>query len=147
MRARSGGRLLAAATIELEHLVPPCRRAGDRPGETDAHAMLNTAEAGSAWTLVYPDYAVVAPQPARIEVQLAYPMPRGQAELKAWIDTWILTERSQGSIDALFEHWILGRSAGRKGPRGSILNNVLRARSHEAKSQPSESPAPEVPDS
>jgi hypothetical protein len=54
-------------------------------------------------------------------------MARDQDDLKTLVDTWIFLTRGQGTIDRLFEHWILGRAAKDAKPRWSILNNVLRA--------------------
>jgi Na+/H+-dicarboxylate symporter len=89
--------------------------------------LLFAAEAGSAWTLVYPSFSVVVPRPGHVRVPLAYPMARDQDDLKTLVDTWIFLTRGQGTIDRLFEHWILGRAAKDAKPRWSILNNVLRA--------------------
>jgi Na+/H+-dicarboxylate symporter len=104
----------------------------------DVDGLLYPAEAGSAWTLVYPSFSVVVPQPGQVRIPLAYPMAKGQDELKTLVDTWIFMMRSQGRIDALFEHWILGRPAKDAKPRWSILNDVLRAPSKE-ESEPSAS--------
>ena len=38
-----------------------------------------TAERGSAWTLMYPDYSVVVPKPGLMKVPLAYPIARHDA--------------------------------------------------------------------
>jgi hypothetical protein len=43
------------------------------------------------------------------------------------VDTWLSLELGEGAVDALFEHWILGRVARGAKPRWSILNDVLRA--------------------
>ncbi len=61
-----------------------------------------------------------------MKIPLAYAMARDQHELKTLVDTWISMERSQGTIAALFEHWILGRPAESAKPRWSVLNDVLR---------------------
>ena len=92
-------------------------------GELDA--LVYGAEAGSAWTLVYPSYAVVVPLPNPIAIPLAYPMPRGQGEMVDFVNTWLELKRADNTIDELFEHWILGKAAGRKGPRWSVVRDVL----------------------
>jgi ABC-type amino acid transport substrate-binding protein len=108
-------------------------------GEMDGvDGMLFPAEAGSAWTLVYPSFSVVVPRPGRVRFPLAYPMARDQDALKTLVDTWISMMQGEGRIDAFFAHWILGQPASDAKPRWSILNDVLRAR--EAKEpQPSAS--------
>jgi hypothetical protein len=51
---------------------------GTRPG---LDASLFTAEAGSAWTLLYPKFAVAEPQPGLLSLPLAYAVARGDQEL------------------------------------------------------------------
>jgi ABC-type amino acid transport substrate-binding protein len=87
--------------------------------------LLFTAEAGSAWTLIYPSFAVVVPEPGRVKVPLGYAMPQGDPSLVEFVDTWIELKRRGGALDALFEHWILGRAAEKKQPRWSVLHDVL----------------------
>jgi len=96
-------------------------------GDSDADGLLFSAEAGSAWTLVYPSFAVAVPEPGRVKIPLAYLLPKGQQEFKAFVDIWLSLEIGSGAVDALFEHWILGRAAKQAKPRWSILNDVIRA--------------------
>ena len=91
----------------------------------DLDALVGAAEVGSAWTLVYPDYTVAVPLPDPMVVPLAYPMPRGEKELIDYVSTWIELKRDDNTIDELFDHWILGKHAITKGPRWSVIRNVL----------------------
>jgi ABC-type amino acid transport substrate-binding protein len=93
---------------------------------SDFDALMYSAEAGSAWTLVYPDFSVVVPEPGRVEIPLAYATARGESARASFLDTWINLKRKDGTIDALFQHWILGRSAASRQPRWSVLHDVLR---------------------
>lgn len=88
-------------------------------------AFLFTAEAGSAWTLVYPEYAVAVPLPDVIKVPLAYPTVKGDREITSFINGWIVLKRNDETIEKLYDHWILGRGAEKKEPRWSIIRNVL----------------------
>jgi Na+/H+-dicarboxylate symporter/ABC-type amino acid transport substrate-binding protein len=90
-----------------------------------ADAVAMPAERGSAWTLRYPQYAVVVPSPDPIKVPLAYAMPRGEPELGAFVNTFIDLKRRDGTLDALYRYWILGRSATPRAPRWSIIADVL----------------------
>jgi Na+/H+-dicarboxylate symporter/ABC-type amino acid transport substrate-binding protein len=95
-------------------------------GETaDIDAIALPAERGSAWTLLFPRYTVVVPAPSRIRLPLAYPMARGDQAFAAFINTWIELKRKDGTIDRLYEHWILGRSAQGPTRRWSIMRDVL----------------------
>ena len=90
-----------------------------------ADALLTSAEAGSAWTLAYPDYRVVVPRGATRVLPLAYPLPKGETALRRFLDRWLETKRAEGRLDGFYEHWILGRLAGRDEPRWSVLRDVL----------------------
>jgi Na+/H+-dicarboxylate symporter/ABC-type amino acid transport substrate-binding protein len=94
-------------------------------GAPGVDAVALPAERGSAWTLMYPRYTVVVPEPSRIRLPLAYPLGRNDQAFGTFINTWIELKRKDGTLDALYEHWILGRSAERPAPRWSIIRNVL----------------------
>ena len=89
----------------------------------DAIAM--TAERGSAWTLQYPRFTVVVPEPGIVKVPLAYPIAAHDQAFASFINTWIELKRKDGTIDALFAYWVLGRDAAPRTPRWSIIRNVL----------------------
>jgi ABC-type amino acid transport substrate-binding protein len=88
-------------------------------------AALATAERGSAWTLLYPRFSVVVPEGTIVKVPLAYPVARREAAFAAFLDTFIGLKRKDGTIDALYAHWILGRSTATRPRRWSILRDVL----------------------
>jgi ABC-type amino acid transport substrate-binding protein len=52
-------------------------------------------------------------------------MPRGEGELAAFVNTWIDLKRRGGTIDELYQRWILGRAATPPRPRWSIMKDVL----------------------
>jgi ABC-type amino acid transport substrate-binding protein len=86
-------------------------------------AVMLTAERGSAWTLLHPELSVVVPMPGRVQVPLAYPV--ADAEMAAFVNVWIDLARKDGTIQSLYDHWILGRTAAPRVPRWSIIRNVL----------------------
>jgi ABC-type amino acid transport substrate-binding protein len=94
-------------------------------GPPDVDAVALPAERGSAWTLMFPRYTVVVPEPSKIRIPLAFPLARNDEAFASFINTWIELKRKDGTIDALYEYWILGRSADRHAPRWSIIRNVL----------------------
>jgi len=112
-------RLPKAEVVVVDSIRPFFQQKGD------FDALLYSAEAGSAWTLVYPAFSVVVPEPHRVKVPLAYAMAPGDPALAAFVDTWIDLKQNDGTIDALFQHWILGRTAATSQPRWSVLHDVL----------------------
>jgi Na+/H+-dicarboxylate symporter/ABC-type amino acid transport substrate-binding protein len=88
-------------------------------------ALMVSAERGSVWTLLNPEYTVVVPQPQIIKSPLAYPIARHDEEFARFVDTWIELKKKDGAIDALYDYWILGKNAKPKRPRWSIIRDVL----------------------
>jgi hypothetical protein len=68
---------------------------------------------------------VVVPQPEIIKIPLAYPLARRDQGWAQFTNTWIELKRRNGTIDSLYDHWILGKQATRREPRWSIIRNVL----------------------
>jgi len=88
-------------------------------------ALLLTAEAGSAWSLVYPSFSVVVPQPDIVAVPLVYLVKEGDRGMVEYLNMFIELKKKDGTIQKLYEHWMLGKQAGRKGPRWSVIRDVL----------------------
>lgn len=88
-------------------------------------AFVATAERGSAYTLLHPEYSVAVPKPRPFKVPLAYIVAGRDAAMLSMIDSWVELKRKDGTIDALFGHWILGADSSVKAPRWSVLRDVL----------------------
>jgi ABC-type amino acid transport substrate-binding protein len=88
-------------------------------------ALVFAAERGSAWTLMYPKFAVVIPEPDVVKVPLAYPIGQRDQALATFVNTWIELKRKDGTLDALYKYWILGLDATPRQPRWSIMRDVL----------------------
>ena len=93
--------------------------------ENGLDAVLLTAERGSFLTLLHPAYSVAVPHPLDIRLPLAYPVAGHDVEAARFVSTWIDLKKKDGTVQALYDHWILGRDAGAKAPRWSILRDVL----------------------
>ena len=96
---------------------------GTQPG---VDALVISAEAGSAWTLLYPDYTIVIPRPMTASVPLGYAVSKQSPELARFLSQWIDLKKADGSYQELYDHWILGKGAEQRGPRWSVIRNVLR---------------------
>lgn len=88
-------------------------------------AMIYAVEVGSAWSLRYPDYGVVVPVQGTEQVPLAYALPLGEEEWRDAVNAWIALKRADGTVDRLYDHWILGRQATPERPRWSVIRDVL----------------------
>ncbi|MEM8767021.1 MAG: cation:dicarboxylase symporter family transporter [Pseudomonadota bacterium] len=113
--------LLPNATIEAIPSPRPFLR-GERP---ELDAVVYSAEGGSAWTLIYPEYSVIVPQPNTIQLPAGYPVPVDDERWARYVEQWVLLKQKDGTVNALFDHWIRGRGAESTEPRWSVVRNVL----------------------
>jgi Na+/H+-dicarboxylate symporter len=90
-----------------------------------AHGLIISAEAGSAWTLIHPEYQVVLPFTEVNSWPLGYATAPGDDEFLRFLDLWIDLMRDEGFVSRLRDHWILGRTAVPERPRWSVIRNVL----------------------
>jgi ABC-type amino acid transport substrate-binding protein len=88
-------------------------------------AVVLAAERGSVLTLLYPKYTVVVPEPGIVKIPLAYPVARRDQDWAQFVNTWIELKRRDGTIDSLYGHWVMGKQAGKRQPRWSVIRNVL----------------------
>jgi len=72
-----------------------------------------------------PTDSVAVPRPLQIRMPLAYPVARRDLEAARFLSTWIDLKKKDGTVEALYDHWILGRDAEARAPRWSILRDVL----------------------
>jgi hypothetical protein len=96
-----------------------------RSASPDVDGVALPAERGSAWTLIYPAFTVVVPEPGTVKVPLAYPIARQDRGFGAFVNTWIELKQKDGTLDALFRYWILGQERGAQRPRWSVIRDVL----------------------
>lgn len=95
---------------------------GQRP---ELDAVVYSAEGGSAWTLLYPGFTVIVPKPNLIHVPLAYVLPQGDSQWGSYVSQWVELKKKDGTVEDLYDHWILGSGAGSTEPRWSVIRNVL----------------------
>jgi Na+/H+-dicarboxylate symporter/ABC-type amino acid transport substrate-binding protein len=92
-------------------------------GEVDA--ILDMAEEGAAWTLLYPDFSLLVPKPT-IHMPVAYAAAFNNPGLLLAFDAWLTVEKAEGKVDMLYRHWMLGEAAKIERPRRwSVIQDVL----------------------
>ncbi len=89
----------------------------------DAH--LTSAEQGAAWTLLYPSFSLVMTEVPLARDPLAYAVPRGEYELRDYLDQWLSITEMSGFSQVEYDRWILGRDPTARVSRWSIAKNVL----------------------
>jgi Na+/H+-dicarboxylate symporter len=91
----------------------------------EINAMLYTAEAASAWTLIYPNWTVVVPKGLNIKAPVAYILPQSTMRWQKFVDTWLVYQANSSLSDNAYQFWILGKSKHNKVPRWSFAHDVL----------------------
>lgn len=94
-----------------------------RHAEMDGVVM--EAEAGSAWTLLYPEFAVANPLRGEIKVPLYY-LTATDRDFQRFLQNWMTLKRADGTYDRLFKHWILGQDDQPQKPRWCVIRDVLK---------------------
>jgi Na+/H+-dicarboxylate symporter len=84
-----------------------------------------SAEAGSAWTLLYPNYAVVVPKPEPHIYPIGFAVAQGNQQLLNYLNSWIAMTKRSLSMQKAYDRWILGKGAEEIKPRWSIIRDVL----------------------
>jgi len=91
----------------------------------EVNAMLYTAEAASAWTLIYPNWTVVIPKGLNVKNPIAYILPQSKIRWQKFIDTWLVYQANSSFSDNAYQFWILGKSKHNRVPRWSFSHDVL----------------------
>ena len=94
-------------------------------GTSTFDVLLTTAEGGSAWTLFYPRYTVVEPFAHPVRVPLVYPVGGRDLRFEEFLNKWIDIKKRDGTVNLLYNYWILGHDPKPKQPRWSIVRDVL----------------------
>lgn len=94
-------------------------------GYPDLDAMTYSAEAGSAWAMLYPDYTSVVAKGLKIKIPVAFSLPKGEQDFTLFLNTWLLLNKEVGHEKKIYDYWILGISPDAETPRWSIMRNVL----------------------
>jgi ABC-type amino acid transport substrate-binding protein len=94
----------------------------DNPKGVDA--LVISAEAGSAWTILYPSYSVAVPEPY-LKANAAFAMPLATLDFEDFVNDWLQMEQTRGVIDKLYNKWILGMKVEQKKARWSIGRDLF----------------------
>lgn len=88
-------------------------------------AFIFSAEAGSAWTMLYPEFSTVVPKGFKFKAPVAFLLPKGQLEYVQYVSTWLKLKKENGYLDRVYSYWILGENPKAKKQRWSVIRDVL----------------------
>jgi len=94
-------------------------------GSQGADALLLSAEEGAAYSYRYPRYSVARVGQGSIRLPAAYAVPKGDVEMIEFVSNWIELKRKDGTIDSLYDYWMLGGAIETRKPRWSVIRDVL----------------------
>ena len=58
-------------------------------------------------------------------MSVGYAMPADAVRLEHLVSRWIDLKRKDGTVDALYRHWIEGRTAEPAKPRWNVMTDVM----------------------
>ena len=109
--------------VEIVRIESPLQFFRDEVKNVDALAF--SAEVGTAWTLLYPEFSVVIPKGLDLKVPVGFGLPRDQVDFVIFMNTWLDLKTKQGLTRELYRYWFLGEGLTQEEPRWSIIRNVL----------------------
>jgi Na+/H+-dicarboxylate symporter len=96
-----------------------------RQRSEELDALFMSAERGSAWTVIHPEFSVAIPQPDVLAAPVSIAMARDAERLADFINAWLRLKREDQTIKQLFSYWTLGGGAQPRQPRWSVIRDVL----------------------
>jgi ABC-type amino acid transport substrate-binding protein len=91
----------------------------------DVDAFMYSAEAGSAWAMLYPHYSSVVAKGLKIKVPVSFALPKGQMDFTQFINTWLQLKQDSGYQQTVYDYWILGKNTKARKQRWSVMHDVL----------------------
>jgi ABC-type amino acid transport substrate-binding protein len=107
---------------KIRYVTSPLRFIKDQ-GET-FDVMVMPAQEAAAWSLLYPEYSVVVPTNTS-KLPLALPVPYREEAWADYLGLWIDLNKKNGTIDTLYDRWVLGKQKTASEHRWSIIRDVL----------------------
>jgi ABC-type amino acid transport substrate-binding protein len=116
-----------ASTLFSQATIIPLDNNDQFFSQTNADALLTTAEVGTMLTLLYPFYDVAILQPSdTYKIMCAYAISKNCDDVfLLFLDYWLELEDKYGSLDKKYKYWVLGKDTGNTMQRWSIMRDVL----------------------
>ncbi|MDD1752940.1 MAG: cation:dicarboxylase symporter family transporter, partial [Methanotrichaceae archaeon] len=116
-----------ASTLFPQATIIPLDHSDQFFNQTNADALLTTAEVGTFLTLLHPFYDVAILQPPdTYKIMCAYAVSKNCDDaFLMFLDYWLELEDKYGSLDKKYDYWVLGKDIGNTTQRWSIIRDVL----------------------
>jgi len=91
----------------------------------DVDVFVFSAEAGSAWAMLYPGFTSVVSKDVKLKAPVGFALPKGQLDYVQFINTWLQLKKENTYLQKVYDYWILGKDPKAKKPRWSVIRNVF----------------------
>ncbi len=108
--------------VDLVALLSADEYLNGRAPEIDA--LLTTAETGAIYSMTFPEYSVVVPEGLRVRVPVIVAVTVDD-EFARTVNRFVRVKRADGTIETLYEHWILGSPSTSARRRWSVAKDLL----------------------
>ena len=88
-------------------------------------AMVFSAETGTAWAMLYPEYSSIVPNGVKLKAPVGFALPKGQQDYVQFINTWLKLKSVNGYQKKVYNYWILGQNPKARKIRWSVVRNVF----------------------
>jgi proton glutamate symport protein len=86
--------------------------------------LITSAEKAYSYTLFHPNYRVVDPFPNKIKFEIISPLAKDEV-WRDYINSWIKYRKNDGTFDARYRQWILGKPFEEEVKNWSIYSDIL----------------------
>ena len=90
----------------------------------DIDGLLTTAESGAIYTMMHPAFSVVVPEDMHARVPIVFAVA-ADPDLVSIVDRFLQIKRADGTVDELYQHWILGKDESSADKRWSVVKDVF----------------------
>ena len=88
-------------------------------------ALIVSAEGGSTYTMIHPDYQLVNPFPYNISAARVFLFDKPDPEFKEFVNNFIKVNQKDGTFENLYDYWILGKEVSINKKNWSVIRDVL----------------------
>ncbi len=95
-------------------------------GRPDLGGVFTSAESGSAWTLLHPEFNVSVVKPDYVRYPVSFVTGGNNIEFTSYVDRWISIIKRNGQFDTIYGYRVQGKDKPEDiPPRWSIIRDVL----------------------
>jgi Na+/H+-dicarboxylate symporter/ABC-type amino acid transport substrate-binding protein len=95
-------------------------------GKVKADALLDSAEEGFSWCVLYPAFSVIVPRPTILKETLAYVISQKNTSLRYYINNWLKVQQTACFLDYFKSYWVMGKNVQQKEKRWCLWDEFVK---------------------